>query len=360
VASQFKNSEEVKQRFKEMGLSENFCVVPFTTLLLEPNGNVGMCRQKGTEHVVGNIKDNTISEIWNSETLKNIRKEFLSGEIKTCAEEQQDRLCYLCPQNTSLIDHIDTDPEVSTPILKLGANFNGLCNLKCQMCDIWQAPNGLYDDINFWEPATKDIFPYLKEIDMLSGEPFIQKDTYRLIDIVSEVNPTCEWTITTNAHWTLNDKIRKALDKIIVKNLIISIDSVVPDTYAKIRTGGKLSTVLENVENIRKYATDRGIDLGIKVNYLIQKDNWREITHIFDYHLERKDMDPFVTFLYLPEEFSLLNYSEKERMEILDFYFDTLPKDQIQRITRVITPLVMSLSKINRAEYLLQFKAHEI
>ena len=46
---------DVDKEFKKKGLHENFCLVPFTTVQLEADGNINMCRQKGTEFSIGNI-----------------------------------------------------------------------------------------------------------------------------------------------------------------------------------------------------------------------------------------------------------------------------------------------------------------
>lgn len=330
--------------------ARTFCVVPFTNIILEPNGSVGMCRHKGSKFSIGNIKENTISEIWNGEKLRSIRKEFLEGIPKTCAVEVKHRQCNQCTQTNTILPFADLNEYQSGPILKLTANFNGKCNLQCQMCDIWTLPNGLYDEMNFWGPAKKEIFPHLKEIDMLSGEPLIQPDTFRLIDEVTEVNPDCEWTITTNIHWKFSQKIRSAFDKIKIKTLIVSIDSLIPEVYAKIRKPGKLSLVLAALEDILAYRKEVK-DFTIRINFLVQKDNWREVFDYIQFCLE-KEVNPFLTFLYAPEEYSLLTASVEERRNILEFYFESLTTIEAVYLKRVLLPLIHSMPPIDRADYL--------
>ena len=79
---------------------------------------------------------------------------------------------------------------------RLDLRLNGKCNLECIMCDVWSQPNGLYENSDLWTEGPEKIFPYLVEVDMLGGEPFIQKDTFKFIDAVSEVNKTCRWGIS--------------------------------------------------------------------------------------------------------------------------------------------------------------------
>ena len=304
---------------------DKFCVVPFTTIILEPNGDVGICRQKGTEFIFGNIKENNLEEIWNSQKLMDWRQEFISGNITTCTKEMKHMRCHQCKENNQMLDSIDFDHLLTPKILKLTANFNGQCNLQCQMCHVWKMPNGLYDEINFWEYAKENLFPTIHEVDMLSGEPLIQKDTFRLINEVSEVNPNCLWTITTNAHWKLSQHITSHLDKIKIKNLIVSIDSLNAGTYYKIRYPGKIDLVLSNLERIMEYKnarTDRQLDdFNVHWNFLAQKDNWREIPEVLEY-TEKRGILPFVTFLYEPHEFSLLNLENNEKSTIVTYLLE--------------------------------------
>lgn len=354
-----------KLKMKSKGLdTESFCLMPFVNLILEPDGSVGLCRQKGTDFSLGYIQDQTLTEIWNGPFARRWRREFLKGEPHICETELKHKGCQLCPSLNSMLDKaVLTEIQAPTP-LRLTANFNGRCNLQCQMCDVWKMPNGLYNDVNFWEPAKKDIFPYLQEIDMLSGEPFIQPDTYRLIDEVSEVNPDCLWSITTNMHWKLNERIEKSMDKIKFKNLIMSIDSLDPKTYYKIRYPGKLEIVLENFKLIKNYEAKRiqrgKTGFNIHINFLIQKDNWKEAKDMLRFCLDNNAM-PFLTFLYRPSEMSLLTLEEVEREAILDYYFKNYSWSEIVLMRRVWSPLVDSLSRLSKASYLTQIqniKAH--
>jgi cyclic pyranopterin phosphate synthase len=257
-------------------------------------------------------------------------------------------------------------PEVSenlklemTPPMRLTANFNGLCNLRCIMCDVWELPNGYYQEDNFWGPARTEIFPHLKEIDMLSGEPLIQADTFKLIDEVSQINPDCLWSITTNAHWTFNKKIKSALDKIKIKNLILSVDSFDPITYNKIRTPGNLNIVLKNIELLREYEEERVLNgqspLKMNLNFVVQQENWKEVNSALHFCLDR-DIHPFLTFCYRPNECSLLSFSLSQRKEILETYLQTMNWDEICLAHRIFSPLVDSLPPLDKAYFLDKMK----
>lgn len=348
-------TEEVKASFTKNGKNpENFCVIPFSNIILEPDGKVGICRQKGSEFPIGNIKKNTIQEIWNGQKARSWRREFIEGKPKRCSENISHTHCNMCHSNNDFWKFVEIKEVQTSPILKLTANLNGKCNLKCNMCHIWRKPNDVYNEENFWTPAKKDIFPYIKELEMLSGEPFIQQDTFRLINEVSSVNPDCHWSITTNAHYKLNDYHYKMLDKIKLKNLLISIDSLDPATYAIIRQPGDLKIVLKAVDEFIKYNETRNNQIGkinIRFNFLIVKENWTELRNMLDF-CKTKKVHPFIAFCYRPSENSLLTLSEKERIHILNYYLNQLSFSELIFSMRIIKPLLDSLSKIEKIDIL--------
>ena len=365
ILSELKNqSENTDREFAKRNLKKSsFCIMPFVNLTLEPDGNVGICRHKGHEFTFGNIRHQTIDKIWQSPEVEKWRQEFLSGDVSVCEKEIIDMKCNQCPELNKLLPHAEISETKNPKILRLTANLNGKCNLECQMCHVWKQPNGFYNEENFWRPAREKFFKDIKEVDLISGEPFIQADTYKLIDEISAVNPECEWTFTTNAHWKLTNKIKDKLNKVKVKNIILSLDSLDPISYAKIRKLGQLEFVLKNIEEFLLYQEERvsaGLSpLHFRLNCVVQKDNWSEVSPIIQFCLARKII-PFLTFVYFPKEFSLLTLSQEERLKILDFYFDHLTKTELIFSQRIIMPLVRSLEKIEYVRFLDKMREHSL
>ncbi|WP_372656029.1 radical SAM protein, partial [Halobacteriovorax sp.] len=307
-----------------------------------------------TEYSIGNLKNNTFDEIWNGEIARRWSREFLEGNSKMCRSDIDYNNCNLCAGNNELLEHAELSEVQLSPVLKLTANFNGFCNLECQMCHVWKMPNGFYTEENFWKDARLSMFPHLKEIDMLSGEPFLQNDTFKLIDEVSAVNPECKWNITTNMHWKLTTKIKSYLDKIEVKSIVASIDSLIPEVYNKIRKLGNLSVVLKNIDAVLDYEQDRikrgKSSLNINMNFLVQKDNWREVPDVLDF-CKNKGILPFISLCYEPIEYSLLELEKNEKIRIVDFLL-SMDAVKVSLSMRVIKPLIFSLPSIDRAYYL--------
>lgn len=338
-------------------LPASFCPVPFTTVILEPDGSVGMCRHLGSLFAIGNLKEQTLYEIWNGEKARNWRREFLQNDIKICSEFVRERQCHLTLSFNALFNDAVFTEVQTTPILKLTANFNGECNLRCQMCPVWKLPNGFYTEDNFWKDARLHLFPSLKEIDMLSGEPFIQEDTFKLIREMLVINPTCCFNFTTNLHWEVTPEILELLNKIYIRSFSISIDSLIPEIYHKIRPPGNLSFVLNNVDKIlslKKGHAHRDL-MRVAFNMTVQKDNWTEVPAVFDYIFE-KGLDPYIFVLKKPRELSLLDFPQIERERILNYYLEEIPRSRLVYAHMLLRPLIFSLDRLDQARYLLQLK----
>lgn len=321
-----------------------FCPVPFTNISLEPNGDVGVCQQKGNDFLVGSLQTQSLEEIWNGEKMRGWREEFLVVKPKTCSNEIRHQMCHLSQEEHALFKNnfVTTNQP---RILKLTANFNGKCNLKCIMCDVWPRENGFYTEQNFWKWARVLLFPNLVEIKMLSGEPFIQADTYQLIQEVSTLNPSVKWAFTTNLNWRLNQKILAYLDQIDIKEFIVSIDGASKSTYERIRLQGRFGFVLKNLEALVKYQTKR--NFNIYWNYLVQIDNRHELIDAFKL-MSSFSITPFFTFLYRPHNLSLLSLSENERLDFINKTLDFFPSNDMYRLRRVILPVFESLSIENK------------
>lgn len=224
---------------------ELFCVTPFVNFVGRPSGDINLCCLL-PDHVIGNINKKNLLEIWNSDKAKMLRREFLTGKVETCHSNILARGCNRW--DDSLKEHVELNETQSKPPIKIDLRLNGMCNLECIMCDVWAEDNGVYNQDNFWEHAEEKVFPYIKEIKVLGGEPFIQRDFFKLVDRVTSINPECSWSIWTNAAWLFSSFHQRLLDHIDnIKMLTISLDSPVKETFEYIRKKADFSIVMKTV-----------------------------------------------------------------------------------------------------------------
>ncbi len=319
-----------------------FCYYPFQQLLLQPTGNVSPCCYN-QDIVLGNVRDQSLEAIWNGPRLGALRREFLRGQPVSCAKQMDHIGCHRYSEReylpvTELAEVMAVGPR------RLDVRLNGRCNLKCIMCEVWTQPNGIYDDQNFWNWGREKIFPWLREIDVLGGEPFIQADTYRLIAEISSVNPECDWAFTTNGHFNFK-AVERFLDRVPIRWIQLSLDSVRSDTFAKIRVGGNLERAMATLSHLQEYQevrTGRGQSFRLTVSMCVQRANWDEIDLFLNF-CAGQNVTPILQFAFIPEETSLLTLPIKERELIVNSLAPLKLKWPEEILQPILSPLLASV-----------------
>jgi len=276
--------------------SKTFCMHPFTGLATREDGAIQACCRS---HPVGNIRDNTLEEIWNNNIMQRIRRQVLNNERPNeCApcfnlEDQgveslrQRHITATIPEsritlypNTLL--HEAMPFEFPTMEIKL----NNLCNLKCRMChpmdstswNDWTEVEEFYikeknfmvkvikdlnlmekpyldkfdNNPNWWESFGK-LLPYFRRVEFAGGEPLMDPQHYRILDMLKPYGKNIEIKYATNATTLGISKGRTIHEywphfRSVAVN--ISIDGIY-DVYDYIRGNGDFAVVEENVRNIQ-------------------------------------------------------------------------------------------------------------
>lgn len=282
--------------FDNAGRDRTFCAAPFIQIVLDPYGVAHPCGMR-KDYPLGNLGSESIESIWNGDKMKSLRREFISGEVKTCEKLIRQTECNKCFSDFE--GFVYRSDVQSLPPRRLDVRLNGRCNLECVMCNVWKEPNGAYDRLGFWTDGPEKIFPHLLEVCVLGGEPFVQKDTFRLIREVARVNKSCNWSFTTNCNWRLTPGLKSTLDLIRIRSISASIDSLKPHVYASIRKHGNLLMALQTVDDLVEYRKDRinrGLsDMDVCMRMVIRSDNFEEVPEFIDYARER-DVYPDFSF----------------------------------------------------------------
>jgi radical SAM protein with 4Fe4S-binding SPASM domain len=205
---------ELINKSKKTPISPSFCVLPWTHLMVQPNGNIQPCCMTPHDMPIGNTKDLTLEEAWNSFTMKNIRKKMLKGERPIHCSR-----CYLMDDNgavsprVNLTDkfkkHIkglikDTNPETGHndqfSLKYWDFRWSNICNFKCRMCGTFASSKWVDDEIaihgksdkglmNFRSESKVDIINYVdkhihevEEVYFAGGEPLIMDEHYLILE----------------------------------------------------------------------------------------------------------------------------------------------------------------------------------
>lgn len=325
------------------------CPLPFHQLYLHSSGRVYPCGFLQNNILIGDVKKSSLKEIWNGESLKEFRELHKSGKHPSCQENQEKYNCHLL--------HLDMDKfqKEKNELKRLDFMIDSFCNLKCTMCtNIFEEAEGFTDD-KFWDELSEFVLPELDQIEVIGGEPFVLKDTFRLMKLGAKANPDLKWWFTTNGHFDFNKSFTKLLDPINIHSMAISIDSLDPEKFAKIRTGGELSKVLTVLDKFIDYreTRDKSKPFYLVVNFVVQIDNAKELPDFIRFCKE-KGVKHYPILLREPQQFSILN-EKASLLRLLDFYIEENFELKDHKLMNTILKMVKHIDKeekLNRIEIL--------
>jgi radical SAM protein with 4Fe4S-binding SPASM domain len=212
---------EWKENKLEKSKKSVICPVPWTHLNFEPNGLVVPCCLTSTyNYFAGDLKKQSIDEIWNSDNMKQLRKEMINGvEPEICSK------CFNREKVTGesgRIYHIRDYPEVVKAIPDITLpdgtcttmelkywdfRFSNLCNFKCRSCgprysSAW-VPDAkkmgiISEQEKVWyidQVDNKTNFDFLKDqvkhverIYFAGGEPLLMDEHWQILEMLVENN----------------------------------------------------------------------------------------------------------------------------------------------------------------------------
>ena len=284
-----------------MNQSKTFCMHPFTGLATREDGAIQACCRS---HPIGWIQKDSLEGIWNNDTMKRIRRQVLSSERPPeCApcfalEDQgveslrQRHIKDTIPESRINLypDALDDlHPEMTMPFKfpTMEIKLNNLCNLKCRMChpmdstswNDWEQVEEFYkkegnfmvqaikdlnlvkkpyldkfdDNPNWWDSFEK-LLPYFRRVEFAGGEPLMDPQHYRILDMLKPYGHQIELKYATNGTTLGISKGRTIHDywphfRSVAVN--VSIDGVGP-VYDYIRGNGDWTQVVENIKEIQK------------------------------------------------------------------------------------------------------------
>ena len=273
---------------------------PFTGLATREDGAIQVCCRS---HPIGNIQDNTLEEIWNGDNIKRIRKQVLTGyrphECEPCfsLEDQgveslrQRHINGVIPESRirlypKAVSSMSSDYTMPFEIPTMEIKLNNLCNLKCRMChpmdstswNDWKEVEEFYvkennfmvkaikdlnlmkkpyldkfDDNTNWWASFEKLLPYFRRVEFAGGEPLMDPQHYRILDMIKPYGHQIEIKYATNGTTLGISKGRTIHDywphfRSVAVN--VSIDGIY-DVYNYIRGNGDFNQVEENIKVIQ-------------------------------------------------------------------------------------------------------------
>ena len=191
--------------------SKYYCTLPWTHLHAYPNGKAYPCCLAEHKFPIGDLKQNTLKELWNNDKQKKIRKNMLeekpSKECSKCYEQEKHGwISMRQSSNVHFGHHVDKVKQTTEDghyddvnMVYWDIRFSNLCNLSCRSCGTMFSSNWFNDQIALfghpghdkvtWAGKTKmdaydqlvEYLPMVERVYFAGGEPLIMEEHYKIL-----------------------------------------------------------------------------------------------------------------------------------------------------------------------------------
>ena len=268
---------------------DTFCGMPFTHLNIKNEGKLSACWRYPDP--VGDFLTDTLTDTWNSEKLRQVRKDLLNGvqhsSCKSCWDLERSGAESLRQRSIDMYNIDETavrntcKKDGTYPLKKLTSieiRFDNICNLMCRHCSptyssVWEQvvkkDQALMDEMliagtfRVYEKhvsLTQDIIdevaflsPNLNEVMITGGEPLYHSKHY---DFLEKLIPEAHHiTLQYNSNFsTLEYKGKSILDlwrHFKHVSIRVSLDAY-PEIYDYVRVRGDLQEAENNIKLARR------------------------------------------------------------------------------------------------------------
>ncbi len=170
--------------------------------------------------------------------------------------------------------------EMKSQPISVEIEMTNRCNLACIQClrSLGLKPYKL-GDIDF-EDYKKILaqFPYAFNISLNGfGEPLMYQHFFDVVAYTKKVRPWAKTGIYTNGTLIDDEKADRLIDCGLI-DLNVSVDAAYPDTYRRVRRGGKLEPLHANIRRLVKARSDKhGRFPNIGLNFVMVNENEGEL-----------------------------------------------------------------------------------
>jgi radical SAM protein with 4Fe4S-binding SPASM domain len=389
------------KQWTQLTQSKTFCMLPWVHMHAFPDGRAYPCCLSEYWHPVGDLRKNTMQEIWNQDAYKTMRQNMLTNkqckECTKCYEQEANGFFSMrYDSNRNYGHHIEevdkTLPDGTHPEFKIrywDVRFSNLCNFSCRTCGPIFSSNWYNDHVKLYN-RKPDVFgrdmarveytagdedamleqmlphiPYLEQVYFAGGEPLIMKEHYFLLEKLIEHGKT-DIRIQYNTNFSeLRYKDKHVFDYWKhFQNVSVgaSLDAS-GDRAELMRKGTNWSQTIKNRQQMMQEVPHVDFYISVTVSAM-------NVLHVLDFHKEWTDLglieakDFNINICQSPEWYRIDIYPEKFKKEkIIPAYEEHIawlePQDKLQRATNGYKSL-LNLLTANDASHLMSRFKYEI
>lgn len=279
--------------------SKTFCMHPFTGLATREDGAIKACCRS---HPVGFIDKDSLEDIWNNDTMRRIRRQVLNNErpseCEPCFNLEDQGVVSLRQRHVearipearvnlypNALSNLHEDYSMPFEIPTMELKLNNLCNLKCRMChpgdstswndweqveEFYKKDNNIifhlvegnnlknkpfldkFQDNPEWWASLEKLLPHFRRVEFAGGEPLMDPQHYRILDILAPYGHQIEIKYATNLSilGKSNRTIWEYWPKFKSIAVNVSIDGI-NKSYEYVRGNASWAELVNNIKQIQ-------------------------------------------------------------------------------------------------------------
>lgn len=364
-------------------LPQTICMLPWISIETSPIGTARPCCLAIDEitNVAGNkysLRENTLTEIYNSKYMQDLRGEFLAGnKPSTCQrcwdEEAAGRTSKRINSRIRLkeyYDSVDWDNLNPDQLWFIDLKLGNICNLKCRICGSWSSSKWANEEIDYTEtehkakkikfdrkshlaytflkegawPRESEIFwdnlktllPNIKYLEFTGGEPFLIQQHFDLLEYAVENGYAKNIEIHYNTNGTVFPEQHNLWSHFKHVEVAFSIDNT-GKRFEYERYGAKWNDVQENLQ---KFIQMRSKKLSIQLCLTVNIQNVYYLPEICEWISTQTFDHVYFNMLHDPRHMCIAKMTPAAQQLVLDRFashaFNAKYKAEILRIAQFI------------------------
>jgi sulfatase maturation enzyme AslB (radical SAM superfamily) len=246
-------------------MAKPFCSLPWSGVHINQQLDVFFCcLMANPENTLGNLREQPLTDILNSEDAREVRQGFLDGVVPSRCDACKFRTGDIIIDLTES-ERLDIFVRQELAHITLHAadiRSSNLCTLDCVYCGpIWSSSIAKRDGHYTLIPSAENqrqYQQYINDIDLSNirrlflagGEPLLMKEYIKLLEHVLKYNPNCSITVNTGLS-VVNTPVFDLLTQLPNVTWILSVDTTDPDKFAYIRHGHTWDNFTNNLQKIK-------------------------------------------------------------------------------------------------------------
>jgi len=310
---------------------DKICLLPWIHTEFTTEGTAKPCCLYRGEPM-GNLKEESLMDIWSGEKYNNLRQEFLDGKMPSgCAMCWQNEDAGYKSKRLQDIDrfsnHVDKIGKDITPPVYLDLKFGTLCNLKCRSCGSVNSSSWKADEIKMygrvldnkdalwvkknpgvWEELDK-IMPTVEHMDFTGGEPFMIDQHFDLLRHAVDSGYAKNIAIHYNTNGTIRPpkEIFDLWKEFKHCEIMFSIDGV-GEQFEYIRSGAVWDEVWENFNHFKSHKF-----LNIQICHTVSLFN---VYYLNDFVETFDGNNIYFNLLHFPRQYCVRNMPDSSKDKV--------------------------------------------